>query len=309
MDPSSHRPTCKKLAKITKGRCLSIRYRLAPQAAFPTQLLDALISYLNLLYPSSDAFHDPVKPEHIVFAGDSAGGNLSLTLLQLLLEFRRQNLKIAWNGMQKEVPLPAGVATSSAWCDISHSSPSCSANRHYDYLPSHHDIPETGPVYPACGIWPAKPPRKQLYADDAVLTHPLVSPIIAKSWEGACPIYMQTGEELLSDEDKFVSCKAAKQNVTVVYEEYEAMPHCFGMVLEALPASRLFFNRWAGFISDVTNGRQVVTKGTLVRARTLVEESVDVKELSPFTDEEVLERMKARVGKMTAQRPDQIAKL
>jgi acetyl esterase/lipase len=309
MDPASHRVTCKKIAKITKGRCLSIRYRLAPQAAFPTQLLDALISYLNLLYPASDAFHTAVKPEHIVFAGDSAGGNLSLALLQLVLEIRRQNRRVTWNGEQRDVPLPAGVATSSAWCDITHSSPSCSTNRQYDYLPSHNDVPETGQVYPACEIWPQNPPRKNLYADDVVLTHPLVSPIIARSWEGACPIYMQTGEELLSDEDKVVSCKAAQQDIPVVYEEYEAMPHCFAMLLEQLPASRLFFDRWASFMSDVTSGRKVETKGTLIRARTLVEESVDVKALSTYTEEEVLGRMKDRVGKMTAQRPDEMAKL
>ncbi|EPE27202.1 alpha/beta-Hydrolase [Glarea lozoyensis ATCC 20868] len=309
MDPCSHRVTCKKLAKLTKGRCLSVRYRLAPQAAFPTQLLDALVSYLNLLYPCSDAFHDSVKPEHIAFAGDSAGGNLALALLQLLLEFKRQDRKVMWNGAEREIPLPAGVATASAWCDITHSSPSCSTNRHYDYLPSHHDVPATGRVYPACDIWPTNPPRKQLYADDAVLTHPLVSPIIAKSWEGSCPIYMQTGEELLSDEDKYVTYKAAKQGVPVVYEEYEAMPHCFAMLLEALPSSRLFFDRWAGFISDVTNGREVVTKGTLIRAKTMAEETVDLGKLSSFTDEEVLGRMNSRVEKMTAQKPDQISKL
>lgn len=69
-DPASHRPTVKKLAQMTKGRCYSVRYRLAPQNPFPTALLDALISYFTLLYPPPDAFHEAVKPEHIVFAGD-----------------------------------------------------------------------------------------------------------------------------------------------------------------------------------------------------------------------------------------------
>ena len=70
MDPATHRPTTKKLAKLTGGRCYSVRYRLAPQNPFPSALLDALASYLTLLYPPPGAFHEPVSPPHIVFAGD-----------------------------------------------------------------------------------------------------------------------------------------------------------------------------------------------------------------------------------------------
>jgi acetyl esterase/lipase len=70
LDPASHRPTTKKLAKLTGGRCYSVRYRLSPQHMFPAALIDALVSYLTLLYPPDDAYHDPVEPEHIVFAGD-----------------------------------------------------------------------------------------------------------------------------------------------------------------------------------------------------------------------------------------------
>lgn len=70
MDPATHRPTTKKLAKLTGGRCYSVRYRLAPQHPFPSALLDALQSYLTLLHPPKGAFHEAVQPEHIVFAGD-----------------------------------------------------------------------------------------------------------------------------------------------------------------------------------------------------------------------------------------------
>ncbi len=70
LDPASHRPTTKKLAKLTGGRCYSVRYRLAPQDPFPAALVDALSAYLTLLYPPPGAFHEPVRPEYIVFAGD-----------------------------------------------------------------------------------------------------------------------------------------------------------------------------------------------------------------------------------------------
>jgi acetyl esterase/lipase len=76
-DPATHRPTTKKLAQLTGGRCYSVRYRLAPQHPFPAALLDAFVSYLTLLYPPPDAYHDPVQPEHIVIAGDRYVSSLS----------------------------------------------------------------------------------------------------------------------------------------------------------------------------------------------------------------------------------------
>lgn len=70
MDPASHRPTTKKIAKLTGGRCYSVRYRLSPQNPFPAAVMDALQSYLTLLYPPKGAFHQAVRPEDVVFAGD-----------------------------------------------------------------------------------------------------------------------------------------------------------------------------------------------------------------------------------------------
>jgi acetyl esterase/lipase len=70
LDPCTHRATTKKLAKLTKGRVYSVRYRLAPQNPFPSALLDALVSYFTLVYPPPDAVHDAVSPSNIMFAGD-----------------------------------------------------------------------------------------------------------------------------------------------------------------------------------------------------------------------------------------------
>ncbi|RDW72034.1 hypothetical protein BP5796_08068 [Coleophoma crateriformis] len=307
MDPSSHRPTTKKLAKITKGRVLSVRYRLAPQNPFPAALLDALVAYLNLLYPGPGSFHDAVEPKNIVFGGDSAGANLCLVLLQTLLQFRRTGLKLLWNGSEREIPLPAGVSLNSAWCDVTLSSPSCDHNGSYDYLP----VPsvQLSRTPPPCAAWPTTPPRTHLYAEDALLMHPLVSPIVAPTWAGSPPLFVECGTELLTDENHYLATKASGEGIVVVFEEYATMPHCFGMLLEHIPGSKRMFQGWTDFISSVVlNPGSVQTKGTRIAAKSLVEEQVDLRSLSSFTEEEVRARMQERVKEMTQGRRD-VAKL
>jgi len=140
MDPASHRGTNSHLAKITRGRCLSIRYRLAPQNAFPSALLDALIAFLSLLHPPPGSYHTPVSASHIVLSGDSAGGNLCLALVQLLLQINRssssqKSISFHSHNVSLPLPLPGGCATLSAWTDMTRAMPSINNNAHYDYLP------------------------------------------------------------------------------------------------------------------------------------------------------------------------------
>lgn len=116
MDPASHRGTCAKLSHLTGGRAFNVRYRLTPQNPFPAALLDAFVAYLSLLYPPEGALHDPVKPEHIVFAGDSAGGNLAIVLMLFLLQLHHSGqTKVRFHGREVDVPLPIGMSTNSAW--------------------------------------------------------------------------------------------------------------------------------------------------------------------------------------------------
>lgn len=82
----------------------------------------------------------------------------------------------------------------------------------------------------------------------------------------------------------------------VVYEEFETMPHCFAMVLETLPASRMFFDGWARFIYQATmEPGEIVGGGRIVRPKSLEERRVDLEMLSGRSDEEVLGRMRERV--------------
>ncbi|KAI9738961.1 MAG: hypothetical protein M1818_005275 [Claussenomyces sp. TS43310] len=308
MDPATHRPTCLKLARLTKGRCLNVRYRLAPQYPFPSALLDALIAYFNLLYPLPGSFHKPVSPTNIVICGDSAGGNLSTVLIQTLLEFRRRNLKIKWGGEEREVPLPAGAGLNSPWMDITQCMPSCELNGMTDYLPPPSVHPD-GMEFPPCPIWPASPPRKNMYAEDSILCHPLVSPIAATNWEGSCPFFIATGGELLTDEDKHVAMTIAQRGAPVVFYEFEAMPHCFALLLDGMAAAEICFNAWTKFITDaVTDQTKIETTGIRIKPRTLEHEPIDVKRLSPFTHKEITKMMSERMQMLSEKQPDTLTK-
>ena len=71
---------------------------------------------LFLISPPPGASHRPVKPSHIVIAGDSAGGGLSLALLQVIRD--------------TGLPMPAGGVLISPWCDLTHTFPSVHTNTH-----------------------------------------------------------------------------------------------------------------------------------------------------------------------------------
>ena len=295
MDPATHRATTSRLAKLSGGRCYSVRYRLAPQHTFPSALMDALVSYLALLYPPSDAFHSAVVPQHVVFAGDSAGGNLALSLLQTVLQLQRTNTPITWQGQTRTIPLPGGVAVNSPWMDITHSLPSCETNANFDYLPSLTSQINLEANRPHCAVWPATPPRHMIYATDELVLHPLVSLLLVQSWEGAPPLWICTGRELLADEDKFTAQKFWRDGVPVVYEEYEGMPHCFALIFERLPGARRCMEGWAGFAKRVAEGGKTENKFMVVRAKVLVEEEVDPEGLSRYTAEEIREMVVKRL--------------
>ena len=310
---ATHRVPCVKIANATGGRCLSIRYRLAPQDPFPTALLDSLVAYLSLLYPLQGSFHEAVKPEHIVFAGDSAGANLVFALTQLLLEFQRRDTKVRWNGEERTIPLPAGISGNSPWLDITQSMPSCEANGDYDYLPRRSEHPE-GMEYPSDSIWPADPPRTTLYADDMLLDHPLCSPLTAgtERWRNCPPTYICTGQELLTDEGKHVAMSIVNTGGIVVFEEYQTMPHCFMLIFIDLgmEAAKRGMRGWTSFMRQVVEDPDsIVTNGVTIKPRTMEESAIDMTTLSALNDEQIRQLMRDRLSFLDPKHPDTLAKL
>jgi acetyl esterase/lipase len=312
LDPASYRPMCSQLARKTGGRCFSVRYRLAPQHPFPAALLDVFVAYLSLLHPPPGALHDPVPAEKIVFSGDSAGGNLSLALLQLLLQINRsakEGDKIRFHDKEVSLPLPvpAGLALNSPWTDLNSSMPSTTTHAKYDYIPSLPDKPRYANIKPDA-IWPAKPPRIDLYCDADLLQHPLVSPLAARDWRGSPPVWFVVGEECLTDEGRGVAGIMVSQDVTVEWWEFQAMPHVFCAILPGTPVSRVCYEKWTQFMKRVTNinyedasmkdkkleptDQPGTMTATRVEMPSLKERTLTLEEMSPFSVADIDQKLK-----------------
>lgn len=297
MDPATIRDSTLRQARMTRGRCYSVRYRLAPQCPFPAQLLDALISYLSLLSPPPGMPHGPVPAKHIVFAGDSAGANLATALLLLILTLRKMGLTtLKYHGVDVPVEVPAGVALNSPWVDISRSLPSITKNAHFDYLDPptntgasrHEHIPDA--------LWPTEPPRADIFCNASMLIHPLASPVAAAAelWKGMPPGFMCLGNEALEDEVLVLARRMHQGGGIVELVGYEGMPHCFAMMFATSVSGSDCYQRWCNFCSEVVQGLgNSVSRASWVKAfsKPLRSIEIPIEEVSNLSDQDVADAM------------------
>ncbi|KAG2154960.1 alpha beta-hydrolase [Suillus bovinus] len=134
---NTHRYQIIKYAHKIRGRAFAVNYRKAPQYPWPCPLHDVLAAYLYLIQPPHGAAHKPIPPSKIIFAGDSAGGALCLTMLTVLRDLGQ--------------PLPAGAVLISPWVDLTHSFPSIHTNTATDIIPPH------GFMNKPSALWPMDP--------------------------------------------------------------------------------------------------------------------------------------------------------
>ena len=96
-----------------------------------------------------------------------------------------------------------------------------------------------------------------------------------------------------SDEDAVWAQRTAKQGVPVVWREFEAMPHCFAMLLESNNGAAVHHGEFAGFCKQVVEGGKVETNGVFIKAKTLERSEVDVQSgLTELTDALAEEHMR-----------------
>jgi acetyl esterase/lipase len=256
------------LARETGGVCLSVNYRLSPQHVFPAALLDLVLVYMSLQFPSADAPHSPISASRIVLAGDSAGANLMFVLLKVLLCIQSAERPIMFHGNTVAVNCPAAIGCLSLVADQSFSLPSHNTNAKYDVLG--HRTPWSNPNYPACEIWPSSPPRSNIYCHGLSNSHPLVSPAMSRSWKGSPPMWLAYGEEKMIDGGKMIAQQAMDDGVVVSWNFFEAMPHCFPLImgLGGVKHMREFWNEWGTFFrSAVTEPEKLKSNAVYVPYR------------------------------------------
>ena len=293
--PVSSRAASTRLARLTKYRIAALSYRLAPQNPFSAAILDVLVAYLSLLYPPAGSFHAGVPAERVVLADDSAGANLCLALIVIVLELQRSHpakqLTIPFHGHNAPLKLPAGLTLFSTWNDLSDALPSWASNGKFDILETLQ--PPLLPNYPADDIWPSTSPRGHPYCEASLLDHPLVSPAAMKDWSGAPPMWFGMGsEERGIDGAKVVAAQAVKKGVPVLWDEYQGMCHEFAQLIKELPQSSHCFGAWAAACKQFASGTTILSKGRLLEMPQCEVTGIDMALLYPLPFEEVLKRMK-----------------
>lgn len=190
-------------SEVGKGMpVLTVDYRIAPENPYPAALLDAYEGYHFLIKMG-------YSPEHIIIAGDSAGGGLALALVMYL----RDN---------KET-MPAGIVTMSAWTDLTCKGESYQSNFEKD---------------PMFGNSMNSLIYNCTYATKEEKSMPYVSPLYGH-FQGFPPMLMQVGTyEMLLDDTIMAAKKAKEEGVKVKLSIYKGMFHVFQMAMLLLPESK-----------------------------------------------------------------------
>ncbi len=163
-------------------------------AEFPKPLHEAVHLYKWILEQGYEG-------KDIIVAGDSAGGNLALTLIEYLVD--------------NQIEVPKCVITFSAWTDMSGSSSSYRRMKRYDALFGGNNVIELSA-------------RKYVQSTGKSLKDRYVSPYYIKDFKGFPPMLMQVGSyEMLLDSSVDFAERAIKCGADANLEIYEGMFHEF----------------------------------------------------------------------------------
>jgi epsilon-lactone hydrolase len=211
----SHLDLMTRISLAARCRVLGVNYRLAPENHFPAPVQDAVTVYQWLLA-------DGVPPDHIAFAGDSAGGGLAAAAILALHERGR--------------PLPAAAIMLSAWTDLTAQGESYETRARVDPIHQRAMILGTARHY---------------LGEHGSASDPLASPLFG-NLEGFPPVLLQVGdrETVLDDSTRFAD-KARLAGVEVEIEVYDKMIHVFQQFADLLPEARQAIESIGRFLSMV----------------------------------------------------------
>jgi acetyl esterase/lipase len=180
---------------------ISLDYRLAPEHPFPADVQDVVAAYRELL-------EQGLTPGSIAFAGDSAGGGLTITG--------------ALAARDAGLPLPAAIVAFSPGLDATRAGESMVTKAEADPL-----INRAAIDY-----------MSSLYVAGQDRRNPLLSPVVTADLTGLPPVLVQVGtNEMLLDDARRLARRASDAEVDVVLDITAKVPHVFqsftGMLDEA----------------------------------------------------------------------------
>jgi acetyl esterase/lipase len=216
--PNTHRGLAARLALATPARVLLLDYRLAPEHPFPAALEDALNACFWLL-------DEGVPPQHLVIAGDSAGGGLTLATAIRLRE--------------AGAPLPAALVCLSPWTDLTFSGASIRALAGVD------------PIL----RW-RETPMVRYYTGDYPPDHPLISPLFADLHHLPPTLIHAGSQEILLDDARRLAEKLHAAGVPVTLEIWPGMWHVFQIFAPFVPEAQQSIEKIGAFVRQHSGGNR-----------------------------------------------------
>lgn len=208
---NSHKSIILDLCKSTGLPVISVDYRLCPEYKFPAPLIDLLMGYNFILDKKLGL---GLSSDKIFISGDSAGGNLSLSLAYYLRDY--------------SLPQPKGLMLMSPWLDLTQSNSTWKLHSKFDYLQNHTDR--------------SKSIAQHYLPTQDLICNPYVSPCFGKV-EDLPPILIQYGRlEVLYGEITEFSRKFKGKNTKLVLECYSGMVHVFQFFNWTSQAKKAFKN-------------------------------------------------------------------
>ena len=222
--PKSHRRLTRKFSEIANAAVLAIDYRLMPEHPRIAGIEDCRTAYRWLLD------HGPagaVAATAIFVAGDSAGGNLTLSLL-------------AWVRDQGLRAPNAAVALSPA-TDASFGSPSLKSNLGTD--------PMLGPLFKALTRVPRTVLLWATWLQNRLRpSDPLLSPVFG-DLSGLPPLLLHASEsEMLFDDSRRYVNKAIAAGSPVTFQTWRHMVHVWQIYHPDLPEGQEAFDEIGQFL-------------------------------------------------------------